>query len=262
MLPPLSYYGGKILLVPQLLSLIPEHKTYCEVFGGGAALLFAKAPVRNEVYNDLEGEVVNLFRVLRDRATADQLIESLRLTPYAYDEYQQVRYAAPVDDPVEKARRYFILTQQSFVHQYKGSWAGSRTKGFALTFRNAVEHLNDCVGRLRAVILENRHFREVIPKYDSERALFYCDPPYEWGSRVRTGNYKCEMTDAEHDELLNLLKNVKGRVILSGYHSPRYDTALKDWTCREYERSCRATVISRGKIVTKSRRIECVWTNF
>src|SRR6266536_2920441 len=170
MLPPTSYYGAKARLAPWIASLLPPGRTYVEPFAGSAAVLFAKSPSPTEVLNDLDGQVVNFFTVLRDRP--EELARALRLTPYARAEYQQ--HAAHYDDPdqVERARRWFLRVNQSISHlagrgQPSGWAAAFNTNGadHAHKFAALANRLEACAERLRRVHLEQRPAVEVIAKY-------------------------------------------------------------------------------------------------
>lgn len=231
--PVVRWHGGKWLLAPWIISHFPPHRVYTECFGGGGSVLLRKDRAYAEVYNDLDGKIVNLFRVLRsDRA--QELVHMLRLTPFARTEFQEAYEEA--SDPVEQARRLIIRSFQGF-----GSNGHERSTGFransnrsgttpAHDWRNYPEALAVAVDRLRGVTVENRPALDVIMAHDVPDALHYVDPPYVLSTRSDPSkDYAHELTDDEHLALLAGLDRVQGMVILSGYPSALYDDALGHW---------------------------------
>ena len=248
--PLLRYLGGKWRLAPKILPWLPPHEVYLEPFGGSAALLAAKPRVRSEIWNDLDGEVVNLFQVLRSSAAA-VLIRGVALTPYARQEHELSYVLA--DDPVERARR--LLVRSHMGHGTNGTQIqlrnGFRIDGTSGGTRVAGEWadlpaaLAQWVERLRGVQLEQRPAAELIERYDAPNVLIYADPPYLPETRsasVRWTTGKCayahELSVAEHVELLAQLAATRAMVVLSGYPSPLYDDALRSW--RRLELAARA----------------------
>jgi len=234
--PPTNYYGGKARLAGWIASLLPAHRTYVEPFCGSAAVLFAKRPSPTEILNDLDGAVVNFFRVLRERPT--ELHRALALTPYARTEYEQL--AASYDDPdldeVERARRWFIRVNQSISHlagrgRPPGWAAAYNTNGadHAHKFAALTDRLEACAKRLRRVHLEQRPAAEVIAKYAKPAAAaIYSDPPYLACTRSvqakRAGlDYACEYaSEADHRALGEVLHAPPAAVLISGYPSGLY----------------------------------------
>lgn len=226
--PLLRYHGGKWKLADWILSHMPPHRTYVEPYGGAASVLLQKARSYAEVYNDLDGEIVNLFRVCRESGEA--LCRAVELTPFARAEYAASR--KPSDDPVEQARRTLIRSFMGF-----GSNAINRSSGFrsnttrsgtvpAADWRNFPGALRLIVDRLRGVVIENRPALEVITAHDGDETLFYIDPPYALETRDRGKDYKYEMTEADHREMARALNGVNGMVIVSGYACELYDEDL------------------------------------
>ncbi len=239
--PALRYHGGKWRLAPWIIRHFPQHRVYVEPFAGGASVLLRKPRSYFELYNDLDGEIVNLFRVLRDPVMGGALVGLLELTPYARTEFE--RSYEPSDDPIEQARR--TLCRSWMAHGSSGL-RGHQT-GFRLgsrreftvsahdwaSFPDAVPAI---IARLRAVNIECRPALDIIARLDDRDALFYVDPPYlfETRSQKRVGGdlyhgYRHELTDDAHRELLEALGAVRGMVVLSGYPSPIYDEALPGW---------------------------------
>jgi len=233
MRPPTSYYGGKGRLAPWIASLLPAHRTYVEPFAGSAAVLFAKTASPTEIINDLDDQVVNFFRVLREDAPA--LIRALQLTPYARGEYEHTNPNAHDLDPVEQARRWYVRVNQSISHVAgpgrPAGWAAAfNTNGadHAHKFTALVDRLEACAERLRRVHLEHRPAVEVIAKYGVVDAVIYCDPPYLAATRSaqtkRAGaDYAVEYaTEAQHRELARALHHTPAGVLISGYPSALY----------------------------------------
>jgi len=241
--PLVRFHGSKWLIAPWVISFIPKHRVYVEPYGGGAAVLLRKARSHEEIYNDLDGDVVNLFRVTRDNGEALKRI--LEYTPYSRDEYIQAY--KPTDNPIEQARRTIIRAFMGRANTgATGSISenGSVTTGFRANSRNCgkttakiwasyPEAFNTIIDRLKGVVIENRDALEIINKHDSDETLFYIDPPYVFSTRDTGTDYRYEMTDQEHIDLAKKLHSVKGAVILSGYHSDLYNDLYNDWIVKE-----------------------------
>ncbi len=229
--PALRYYGGKWRIAPAIIGYFPPHYCYCEPYGGGASVLLQKEPAQSEVYNDIESEVVNFFRVLRERP--DEFIRAINLTPYSREEFD-LAYA-PADDPIESARRFYILIWQQR-HGAKGKWRGGwrftvTTPRSQIDQWTRTDHLWQIVARLKQVQIEHDDALNVIARYDAPETLFYVDPPYVQntrGERWRSNGYRHEMDDDAHRQLADALHQVVGMVVLSGYAGTLYDK-LYDW---------------------------------
>jgi len=272
--PPIPYFGGKQLMAGKLVPLFPPHKTYVEVFGGAASLLFAKEPSSVEVYNDLDSDLVNLMQVLRDRdGMFPDFYNRACLSPYSRDEWLFCRDHLNDDpDPVERARRFFVLARFSFSGLVGGSFGidvtGSK-RGMvqkASAYQGVLGILPKLSERLLSVLIENRDFRNLIRIYDRQDTFFYIDPPYLPATR-KSGAYKHEMTEEDHCELVEILKDVKGKVLLSGYPNELYDSL--GWNRREWSTVCNAAGRTRasglqgkGAVIDKQKRTECVWANY
>lgn len=257
--PLLTYFGGKWAIAPWIIEHLPPHKIYVEPFGGAASVLLRKPRSKVEVYNDLDDEIVNIFRVLQDPASTRELFRRLARTPYARAEYD-LACAERVVDPVIRAQRAIIRANMAFHHEaffnlrYK-TFADAKHRGggsnLARTWCTRARALASIAARMRGVIIDNRPARDVIRVQDSEHTLFYVDPPYVPASRSHT-RYRCDMTQAEHVELLTQLRAVRGFVALSGYPSDLYDSALADW--QRFERKTHAHMSRRP-------RTEVLWLN-
>jgi DNA adenine methylase len=236
--PVLRYHGGKWKLAPWIISHFPEHRVYVEPFGGGASVLLRKKRSYAEIYNDLDGELVNLFTVVRDRG--GELIDKLKATPFARKEYRLSFDMC--EDPLEQARRTAIRSFMGFGSNalcraiQSGFRSNSNRSGTtpAHDWVNYLNTLKPIIDRLMGVVLEHRDAAEIIMRHDSRDALHYCDPPYphETRSALMHGNhgYNYEMTTEQHREIATVLRSVKGMVVVSGYPCDLYDRELySDW---------------------------------
>lgn len=260
--PAFRYHGAKFRLAPWIMTFFPAHLVYVEPFGGAAGVLIQKERSYSEVYNDLDGDVANFFRVIRDREQREELIEQVIFTPYAREEFENA--FLPADNPVERARRLVIRAQMGF-----GSAGATKGKtGFrsdTLRLYGTASHLwarypetLSALGeRLSGVMIENRPALDVIRDQDSPNTLFFVDPPYVTSTRkMSTGNsyYNHEMTDIDHKELILKLRTLSGMVILSGYDCKLYDQDLHGWD--KYSTDSRISA-ARGC----TTRQENVWLN-
>jgi len=258
-----GWYGGKYSHLDWLLPLLPQTTHYCEPFGGSAAVLINRAPSPVETYNDMDGEVVNFFRVLREKKEA--LVEAIGLTPFSRAEFEAAinETTAGLSD-LERARRFYILARQvrtglaqkasagRWAHCLLTSRAGMA--GAVSRWLGAVEDLPLIAQRLLRVQIENAPAIEVIRRYDSEETLFYCDPPYPHDSRGDSNAYAYEMTDQHHRELAEVLRNLKGKVALSGYQCELMEELYGDWQRIESEERIVHSV--------KTPRREVLWVNY
>lgn len=236
--PVMRYPGGKYKLAKWVISHFPAHETYVELYGGAASVLLRKSRSIGEVYNDLDGDVVNVFRVLRNREQAAVLARMLALTPYANEEYR-LAYE-PCDDPIEQARRMIFRSfaghgSDSVTRSHAG-FRGHRNKESGVTaaqeWVSFPRQIATFTERLQGVCIEQREAIKLIPIFTRPDTLFYADPPYLKSTRSsRSIKYRCEMTDKDHVELAEALHQTKGMVIISGYPSELYDQLYAGWRC-------------------------------
>lgn len=256
---PVSWLGGKARLAPKIIDYFPQHRTYCEVFGGGAAVLLAKKASEIEVYNDIEKGLVNLFRVLRDSRLYKRLCRGLDATLYARAEFELARQHC--DDPVESARRFMVRQRQSFGG--KGTaWSYSveeSQRGVPLgiqRWRRGLECLPAVHRRFRDVQIECDDWRTIILRYDSPQTLFFLDPPYHPDTRVPSV-YRHELTANDHRDLIDCLLKIRGMVALCGYNHGTYDALERaGWrrlTFKVVEN------VSHKRSRRRSSRTECLW---
>lgn len=250
--PAVKYPGAKWRMAEWIARHMPSHTTYVEPFFGSGAVFFRKEPSRVETINDIDGRVVNLFRVIRDHA--DALCDAISMTPWARDEYE-ASYASS-DDPVEDARRFLVRCWQAHgsTLSHRVGWRiDSRAGGDELVagrWLRLPERIQASAARLRMAQIENRPALEVIAKHRLPTVLLYCDPPYVPAVR-KARAYANEMTEADHVALLDALTDHPGPVLLSGYDGDLYATRLGDWY-----RVTRTAGIEHGQ-----SRTEVLWLN-
>lgn len=252
---PITWFGGKSRMASKIIQHFPSHQTYCEPFGGSGAVLLAKDPSPVEVYNDIHGELVNLFRVLREPSLFEQLQVKVSKTLYARGEFELAKESS--DDPVERARRFLVRQRQSHGGLGK-TWSysiGDSSLGMSSAVRRwlaGIERLSSVHDRLKSVQIEQDDWMSVVKRYDSPRTLFYVDPPYIPDTRVN-GGYQHEMGEDNHYDLVTHLLNVQGMVVLSGYEHAMYKP-LEDagWSRQDYD--VRAYTSDR-----RATRTESLW---
>lgn len=253
------YPGSKWSIAEWIISHFPagyEKMVYLEPFVGSGAVFFSKIPGTVETINDLDGDIVNLFRVLREQS--EELKRALELTPYAREEYNLA--FEPCDDPVEKARRYMVKTTQAIGIKKGKGWRVCRQTdvgGNASKWGGAPELLEEIASRLRAnpdhhVQIEHRDALKLISMFNSPDVLMYLDPPYLSDTRKSGAVYAHEMSEQGHRELLELIAQSKAKIIISGYNSGLYNTMLSGWNKDEKQ-----VVVQSGADAT-----EVIWMNY
>jgi len=267
--PIVRYHGGKWRIAPWIISFFPEHRCYIEPFGGGGSILIRKSRSYAEIYNDLDGEIVNLFRMARDRGP--ELVQAVELTPFAREEF--LDSWEPCNDDLERARRILIRGYMGFGSaattkdrgqksfrtsretKVKTSPTGFRNNSTrsgstpASDWRNYPGALASIVDRLRGVTIENRDALHVMRQHDAPTTLHYVDPPYVSETRDDGRDYRHEYTTQQHRELAECLHQLKGCVILSGYDCDLYRELYSGW-----ERRDRDTIADGGQ-----KRTEVLW---
>jgi len=253
------YPGSKWALADWIIGHFPEgyeKMVYIEPFAGSSAVFFNKNPGIIETVNDLNGDVVNLFRVLRDNP--EELIRKIELTPYSREEYRTA--TEPSNDPVESARRFIVRTTQSIGAKPDSGWRNhkqAKIGGTACKWNGLPETLWEAVDRLKGntknlVQIESMDALQLIAKYNYPDVLMYLDPPYVKSTRRTNKLYKVEMDEDGQNELLDLVMNSKAKIILSGYQSDLYDERLSGWHKDEIQTRTTATDIAT----------EMIWMNY
>lgn len=248
----LKYPGAKNRIASWICSYIPEHSVYLEPYAGSLAVLFNKPRSHIETVNDLNEDVVNYFRVLRDYP--EELKKAIELTPYSRMEYD-ASYEE-VYDPVEKARRFSARCWMGFgsSNLYKNGFKSgqrSNSPNPAKAWAEMPDIIIQAAERLKGVQIENLPALELIRRYDAPDVFMYVDPPYLHGTR-KNYLYKHEMEDDEHVQLLQALLRHPGKVILSGYDNDLYNDMLTGW-----RKESISTQAENGL-----KRIETIWLNF
>lgn len=258
-----GWYGGKFSHLDWLLPQLLKCHHYCEPFAGSAAVLLNRPPSPIETYNDIDGDVVNFFRVLREHS--DDLQRAIALTPFSREEFHKAVSGSHrgISD-LERARRFYIRARQARTGLAQtatlGRWANckdtsrSGMSGAVSRWLGGLDGLAEIGERLLRVQIENRPALDVIDLYDSPNTLFYCDPPYLHSTRGDAKAYGYELKESEHTILAKTLNGVRGKVALSGYRSPLYDHLFKNW--RRYDaptKHCHSV---------KQQRQECLWMNY
>ncbi len=258
-----GWYGGKYSHLDFILPNLPNGEThFCDVFGGSAAVLINRKPAPLETYNDLDSELVNFFEVLRN--DAGELIRHVGLTPFSREELVKACTPAPDLSQIERARRFYVRARQTRTGlaqtSSEGRWAHcvltSRAgmAGAVSRWLGAVDGLPEIAQRLLRVQIENVPALELISRYDDDKTLFYLDPPYVHESRGDSNAYGNEMTNWDHIQLGEILRNIKGRAVISGYRTQLYDELFKDWN----------RIDAPAKLCNSSKgfRQESLWVNF
>lgn len=265
--PALRYHGAKWRLAPWIASHFPPKAAvdvYEEAFCGSASVLMRidRSPI--EIINDRDGDVVNFFRVLRERP--EELIRQIELTPFARSEWEMA--GESTDDPVERARRFYLRSYGSIsgpTAQWRSGWRrqkrlsrkadGTGAMSSAARVFADVGHLHTVAARLRGVFIEEGDALKIIRDFDGERTLHYVDPPYPAGTRRswKSTAYQHEMTDEQHRELAAVLNDCAGMVVLSGYRCELYDELFPETSWASFSRSARTN--GRGSAV------ETLWLN-
>lgn len=258
-----GWYGGKFSHLDWLLPLLPTCHHYCEPFAGSAAVLLNRRPSAVETYNDIDGDAVNFFRVLRDRG--EELTRVISLTPFSREEFHlAINGSTQGISDVERARRFYIRARQarSGLAQTAtlGRWANCKDtsragmSGVVSRWLGGVEALDDISERLLRVQIENRPALDVIRLYDSAGTFFYCDPPYLHSTRGDSKAYGFEMSDTEHEALASTLNGIRGKAAVSGYRNDKMDTLFAGWRRFDAPEKMSHTI--------KQMRQECVWMNY
>jgi len=271
---PIPWFGGKGNMTGRLLPLFPPHRHYVEVFGGGASLLLAKKPAGGvEVYNDINHALYDFFSVLSKPELFEKFYRRVAVLPWSRQLYEECKATwAEQEDLIERVVRWYVVAKQSFSGIFGRSWSMavtgvSRGMGMCTSrWLSAIELLPEIHARLQRVQIECADFRKILQKYDGPDYLAYCDPPYLHETRSST-RYEFDMTREDHEDLVNLLLQYDGKVVLSGYPNEVY-RLLEDagWKRVEFQTVCHAVghtrqtgILGPGAAKKKVPRVECVW---
>ncbi|AWW31866.1 DNA adenine methylase [Echinicola strongylocentroti] len=262
------YYGGKFNKVGKFISqILPVHRHYVEPCGGMAGVMMQKDPSFCEVYNDIDDNLVTLFEVVRDPESVKELSRRLDLTPYSREEWKRCRQTFRTEEEkIERARQIYVVLSMGYLGSMGNksfNYGGTKYESsVARTFFNGLESLPAIHRRIKNIIIENQDCMVVAKKWDSKDTCFYWDTPYLKDTRVNFNDYANEMTNEQHQEVLDFVTSCKGKVIMSGYFHPIYEEALEPngfqrIDLETYSRGSR----SNGKGYD-SKRTECIWLNY
>lgn len=253
--PAFRYYGGKWKLAPWIISKFPRHQHYIEPCGGAASVLLQKPVSAIETYNDLNGDVVNFFKVLRERP--EELAFAVEWTPWARQEYEQAK-AGYEGDELERARRFWVYQQMGVgADPAKGSNSGMRLDSTTCGISDrsnregTIKNLFAVAKRLRNVQIESRPMNDIIMRLDGPLVLFYIDPPYVSGTRTHGKDmYGVEWSDSDHAEFIEIVQNLQGFCVISGYACELYEPLER----AGWHRENKSAVNNSGDI-----RMESLW---
>lgn len=262
----LIYYGGKSRDADWILDHFPPHSLMVDVFGGGGAVSFRYPGAGIIVYNDI-GNVANFFAVLRDNP--DELYRKLYFTEFSRAHFEYCRdhwhEAMESGDAVEWARQWYVVINQGYTHEEEGeSWHVAKQVNSARAFSNHTDDLPRIVSKIkRQMHIERLDFASLIPMYDITNddgvgtTLFYADPPYYDSTRTSHGNYKNELSEERHVELLRMLCSINGQAVVSGYASELYDDMLSGW--RRDTITHKSAIQNSSSMDSRGDRTEVVW---
>jgi len=271
LVPPLKWHGGKHYLAGRIVALMPPHRHYVEPYAGGLAVLLAKSPDGiSEVVNDIDGRLTNFWKVLQDEVMFAEFHRLVEAIPFSEVEWREARdtsasfrQSVGKSEMVREAAAFFVFCRQSLAGRMKGfaSISRSRTRRNmneqASAWITAVDGLPAVHARLRRVVVLDRPAIDVLRSEESEDSLFYLDPPYLKETRSVPEVYGFEMSRVDHCELLDVIRSVRGKIMLSGYPSDLYDAALVDWNRHTFDLPNNAAA---GR--SKARETEVLWCNF
>lgn len=272
---PFPWFGGKATqkIQNKILSVLPDHEFYVEPFGGGASILLAKDPAKVEVYNDVNRGVVNFFRVISDPDMFGKFMSRTSLLPVSRELFEEyARTWTGIHDPVEQAIHWYVVARQSFGGMFGNSWGTVVTasnRGMSQTtssWKSSFELLPKIHERIQRVQIECADWRDCLKRFSGPGWLTYCDPPYVTGAR-KAGGYEHELKDKDHQDLIRILLDYDGAVVLSGYDNHIYSPLVKaGWQKIEIPVVCSAAGRTRanglqgvGNVLAKQKRTECLW---
>lgn len=250
--PPIKVHGGKYSITNWIVENLPEDYedlTYCEPFCAGASVLLNKNPSCDEVINDIDSGITSIFKALRDEP--QEFINRIKRTRYTERAFKmaQNRSEKPFDDYVDNAINEYVMRRMS----RGGLKRTFATKGVELDTANwesNVSSLPLIAERIENINIFNKSFIDVMKVWDEENTIFYLDPPALQSTRSQNSSQENDLSVEDHMNMLQLAKNARGKVMISGFASPLYNRSLKEWKCKKKE------------AVAKEKRVECIWTNY
>lgn len=256
--PPFEYYGGKTHLAPKIAALLPPHQHYVEPFAGSLAVLLAKEPSRAETVNDLDGDLVTFWRVLRDQP--EELERICSLTPHSVEEMVLAADRSGAPD-LEVARRVFVVLTQGREHSLASRGAGGWRRRMNVAkvppapemLSRQAARISTVAERMAGVSLENDDALDIIRRYGREPSVcIYADPPYLGDTRGSGGYGIDQRGDEFHQAFADACNEAKASIIISGYDSPLYAELFEGW--HRIELTTRPTQ-------SLDRKMEVLWSN-
>lgn len=250
----LNYPGAKWGMAAEIVALVPPHRSYLEPFFGSGAVLFNKPPSAIETVNDIDGDITNFFKVLREQP--ERLAQAITLTPYSRDVFNDA-YKNRGTEEFDRAYRFAIRSKMGHgfkTYQNPGFMIDvyARERSYCVSCWNRLpKDIIAAADRLKGVQIENRPALDIIRRFNFDNVLIYADPPYLLDTRGGK-QYRYEMTEQDHLDLLAVLLQHKGSVILSGYPSEMYDRELRGWS----------RIARKSYNQNADQRTEVLWCNF
>ena len=259
---PICWIGGKSFMANAIISRFPFHQTYVELFGGGGVILLNKPPSHVEVYNDINKNFVNFYRVIRDKEKFNKFFEIINLMPYARTEYYDALNSLEEGNDVDRAIKFFIVGRMSFGGKFGKGWgykkftSANGISGGVNAWMTSIEGLPYIANRLRKVQVDNREYKVMLDTFNDPQVFIYADPPYLNTLSDGYGSYEL-WTETEHKEFLTQCLNSKSKIMISGYPLELYDDILSTWERVEFEKPL--TIQKKDK---KSSVTEVLWMNY
>lgn len=225
---PLIWFGGKSKVANEIINRMPDHKVYVEPFGGAAHVIAQKPPAEFEIYNDIDGELINFMMVARSKP--EELARACETIPYSRQLYIEWRDSEWPADSFDRAVRYFYVNRSGIAKGNgpaagKTGWRHHHSHNVAKTYHSAIQLFESFAERMKYVQIDNRDFRKVIEVYDTPNTLFYVDPPYIGKEK----HYAGQFSDQDHRDLAEILNNIKGKAIVSYYDDSLLEQLYTSW---------------------------------
>lgn len=259
----IHWHGGKFRIADWIIGFFPDHKLYIEPFGGAASVLLRKTPAVTEIYNDIDNRLFRVFKTIREYPV--QLSNALNNTLFSRKEleYCYKNLNNETINDVEFSRIFITISHLAIsttsINQNTGFRGSINSRDYcsqAGTFYSLPEIVSILRLRLKNVIIENNTYSKLIERYNKDKnSLWYFDPPYTPESRSESSNrrgYSHDMSIEQHEQLIDAILKIKGKVVISGYDSELYNSKLKDWHIET----------TRNMIDSRIKKTEILWMNF
>lgn len=263
---PIHYPGGKNGIAHKIIPYIPDHKSYLEPFFGSGGVFFNKRKVAIETINDLNSDVINLFRVLQDEKKFEKFYRIVSMTPYSREIFNESKdYEKHEIGSIKRAALYFINIRFSFSgsqHGWSFSTNNTNDRKHCQSIGKwlyTIKQLPQIAQRLKQVQIENDDFESVMIRFDNPDCFIYADPPYLVETRKSKKLYKHEMTDKDHERFLKTCLMCKSSVMISGYNSDIYNEYLSGWYKKEIKVKLR---MNNSRLTETQDRTEVLWMNY